>query len=106
MLIYICLFCHAWVGQQHLVGLFFFFFFLTLFRVMKASILPQTHRCHSWNILVCFTVIYLFFNGKELCQIVLFYVMVVFTFSTSEKKTANDKLRQTFNIKWRTQARD
>lgn len=24
MLIYICLFCHAWVGQQHLVGLFFF----------------------------------------------------------------------------------
>lgn len=65
---------------------------------MKANILPQTHRCHSWNILVCFTVIYLFFNGKELCQIVLFYVMVVFTFSTSEKKTANDKLRQTFHI--------
>lgn len=25
MLIYICLFCHAWVGQQHLVGLFFNF---------------------------------------------------------------------------------
>lgn len=88
MLIYICLFCHAWVGQQHLVGLFYFFyFFFLLFDFIQSyegkHLTTDTQMPFLEYISLFY--IYLFFNGKELCQIVLFYVMVVFTFSTSEE---------------------